>query len=103
MKIFVVEILETRGSIKPFCGTNESIQTRHKNVGVASANQIEDLEHQFLEDDLCDNKDDAESANLMNFISSCVWSASLFLVVCKHEFACFLKLGGLHVILFFFY
>ena len=43
--------------------TNESIRIRHKNDEVTSATHIEDLERNFLEEDLCDNNDDGDSAN----------------------------------------
>ena len=40
-----------------------SIRIRHQNDEVTSVTHIEDLERHFLEDDLCDNNDDVESAN----------------------------------------
>ena len=43
--------------------TNGSIWIRHENDEVTSATHIEDLERHFLENDLCDNNNDKNSAN----------------------------------------
>ena len=42
---------------------NVSIRIMHQNDEVTPATHIEDLERHFLEDDLCDNNDDGDSAN----------------------------------------
>ena len=42
---------------------NGSIRIRHQNDEVTPVTHIEDLERHFLEDDLCDNNDDGDSAN----------------------------------------
>ena len=57
------KLLQTRGSIQSFCVTNGSIKIRHQNNEVTSVTYIEDLERHFLEEDLCDNNDDGDSAN----------------------------------------
>ena len=57
------KLLQTRGSIQSFWVTNGSIRIRHQNEEVISVTHIEDLERHFLEDDLCDNNDDGDSAN----------------------------------------
>ena len=55
--------LQTRGRIQLFWVTNGSIRIRHQNDEIASVTHIEDLERHFLEDDLCDNNEDGDSAN----------------------------------------
>ena len=57
------KLLQTRGSIQSFWVTNGSIRIRHQSDEVATATHIEDLEWHFLEEDLCDNNDDGDSAN----------------------------------------
>ena len=57
------KLLQTRGSIQSFWVTNGSIRIRHQNDEVTSVTHIEDLERHFLEEDLCDNNDDGDSAN----------------------------------------
>ena len=57
------KLLQTLCSIQSFRVTNESIQSKHQKDEVTSVTHIEDLECQFLEDDLCDNSDVEESAN----------------------------------------
>ena len=56
-------VLQTRGSIQSFWVTNGSIGIRHQNAEVTSVTHIEDFERHFLEEDLCDNNDDGDSAN----------------------------------------
>ena len=46
-----------------FWMTNDLIRIRHQNDEVTSVTHIEDLERHFLEDELCDNNDDGDSAN----------------------------------------
>ena len=43
--------------------TNGSIRIKHQNDEVTSVTRIEDLERHFLEEDLCDNNDDGDSAS----------------------------------------
>ena len=43
--------------------TNGSTLIRHQRDEVISVTDIEDVERHFLEDDLCDNNNDEESAN----------------------------------------
>ena len=57
------KLLQTRGSIQQFWVMNGSIRIRHKNHEVTSVTHIEDLECHFLEEDLCDNNDDGDSAD----------------------------------------
>ena len=57
------KLLQTRGSIQSFWVTNGSIRIKHQNDEVASVTHIEELERHFLEDYLCDNNDDGDSAN----------------------------------------
>ena len=58
------KLLLTRGSIQSLWVTNGSIKTRHHNAEVTSSvTHIEDLERHFLEDDLCGNNDNGDSAN----------------------------------------
>ena len=57
------KLLQTRGSIQSFWVTNGSIRIRHQNDEVTSVTHIEDLEWHFLEEDLCNNNDDGDSAN----------------------------------------
>ena len=57
------KLLQTRGSIQSFWVTNGSIRIRHQNDQVTSVTYIEDLEQHFLEEDLCNNNDDGDSAN----------------------------------------
>ena len=64
-------MLQIRGSIQSFWVTNGSIRIRDQNNEVTSVTHIEHLERHFLEEDLYDNNDDGDSANLMNFISCC--------------------------------
>ena len=49
------------------CGGNVNccklVAIRHQNDEVTSVTHIEDLERHFLEEDLCDNNDDGDSAN----------------------------------------
>ena len=49
------KFLQTRGSIQSFWETNGSIRIRHQNDGITYVTHIED--------DFCDNSDDADSAN----------------------------------------
>ena len=64
-------MLQTNGSIQSFWVMNGPIRVRHQNSEVTSVTHIENLEHCFLEDDLCGNNNDGDSGNLMNFISCC--------------------------------
>ena len=57
------KLLQTRYSIQSFWVTNGSIRIRHQIDEVTSVTHIEDLERHLLEDDLCDNNDDGDSAN----------------------------------------
>ena len=77
------KFLQTCGSIKSFWVTNGLMRIRHHNDEVKSVAHIEDVERHFLEDDLCDNSNDEESPNKMNFISYCVLSVHMFRIVCK--------------------
>ena len=56
-------LLQTSGSIQSFWVTNDPISIRHKNDEVTSVTHIEDLKRHLLEEDLCDNNDDGDSAN----------------------------------------
>ena len=49
------KFLQTRGSIQSFWETNGSIRIRHQNDEITYVTHIED--------DFCDNNDDADSAN----------------------------------------
>ena len=49
----------------------ESKRIKHQNDEVTSITHIEDLERHFLEEDLCDNTDDGDSANIVNLTSCC--------------------------------
>ena len=64
-------MLQTHGGIQSFWVMNGSITVGHQNSELTSVTHIENLEHHFLEDDLCDNNNDGDSGNLMNFISCC--------------------------------
>ena len=57
------KLLQIRGSIQSFWVTNWSVRIRHQSDEVTSVTHIEDLERHILEEDLCDNNDDADSAN----------------------------------------
>ena len=46
-----------------FWVTNGSIRMRYQNDEVTSVTHIEDFERHFLEEDLCGNSDDGDSAN----------------------------------------
>ena len=49
--------------ISIFCVTNGSIRMRCQNNEVTSVTHIEDFIRHFLEEDLCGNNDDGDSAN----------------------------------------
>ena len=57
------KLLQTRGKIQSFWVTNGLIRIRNKNDKVTSVTHIEDLERQFLGEDICDNNDDGDAAN----------------------------------------
>ena len=56
------KLLQTRGSIQSFWVTNGSIRIRHQNDEVTSVTHIEDLDR-HLEENLCNNNYDGDSAN----------------------------------------
>ena len=57
------KLLQTFGCIQRFWVIIGSIKIREQNDKVAPFIHIEDLEYHFLEDYLCDNDDEQESAN----------------------------------------
>ena len=61
------KFLQTCRNIQSFWVTNGSIRIRHHNDEVTSVTHTEDVERQFLEDDLCDNNNYGEHPNKVIF------------------------------------
>ena len=60
---WICKLLQTHSNIQSFWVTNGSVRIRHPNNEITCVTHTDDLECHFLEDDLCDNNDDGDSAN----------------------------------------